>query len=442
MTSGRRDVELRSFDGTEACIAIDYAPESEADLVAATRGATFSVRGSGLSYCQAGAVDGIPSITTRGLSSPPSLDPDRSTIRVSAATRAGELIEACVSQGFWFPVLPGHPSITVGGCIAFNTHGKTQHDVGQMSDHVESLRLFHPDHGTITCSHTENPGLFALTVGGMGLTGIILDATVRIEPLLGNSITRRSIPVADFIEAVKVMEDEQRPSVHLYSWNDATKRGDSFGRGIVYAESFDQAERARRRKFRTLDSSRRGRFMPLPAWNRLTARGVNFAYCALESRRDAQRMACLDAAFPINGREGYFHAFGRPGFHEYQIIVPRNEWEAAISEIRRSIASTGACITLSSLKLFAGAPELLWFRGNGVCLTLDGPAKEPTRQLFARLDRLAIELGAPINLSKDSRIEAEATAAIFPGYERFVAELHNFDPHRRVDSQLRRRIGV
>ena len=154
-------------------------------------------------------------------------------------------------------------------------------------------------------------------------------------------------------------------------------------------------------------------------------------------------MAVLDAAFPIHGREGYFHLFGRRGLLEYQILVPRDRWPDAVERVRRDIADTAACVSLSSLKLFAGEPKLLWFRADGVCLTIDGPATGTTRALFARLDGLAADLSAPVNLSKDSRLSASAAAAIFGSrYEEFRTRLRAFDPACRFDSPLRRRIGV
>ena len=437
-----RGTRLVSFDGTETCSAVTAAPADERALAAAVADQSFSVRGGGLSYCLAGAADGAVTISTASMRGAPVVNDELGTVRVSAGACIGDLLVYLVAKGYWFPVLPGHPMISVGGCLAFNTHGKTQHDIGQMHDHVDSLRLFHPDHGIISCSRRENPDLFDLTVGGMGLTGVILDADLRVEALRGNSIRREAIPVGDYIEAVEMMEGSKEPSVHLYSWNDAARTNASFGRGVVYAESFAQGALDRRTHFRSLDPQRRGLGVLVPLWNRHTARAVNHVYRVVETKRRLKRMSCLDAAFPINGREGYFHAFGRRGFHEYQIIVPRDQWKAVVAEVKALIESTRACVTLSSLKLFAGEPRLLWFRGNGVCLTLDGPATSSTRSLFAKLDELAIELRAPVNLSKDSRLEAETVAAIFPGYGDFVEALHEFDPRRRVDSQLRRRIGV
>jgi decaprenylphospho-beta-D-ribofuranose 2-oxidase len=434
---------LVSFDGTERSRGdlLTPADREEARALLDTH-PRLAIRGSGLSYCQAGAAESLPSMSTRRLDRIIALDRGAKTVCVEAGLTIGRLLRHLVGEGFWFPVLPGHPEITVGGCTAFNTHGKTQHDIGQFSDHVVELTLLHHDHGELTCSPTERPELFWLTIGGMGLTGWIADVTLRVERLRGPMIERRAHRARDFIEAVEIMESHDTDEVHLYSWNDANRRGGRFGRGVVFAERFVEGSRPARTTYRALRSERRGRLLPFSMWNRATTSVANRAYFRVEGRRSPRVMPALDAAFPINGKEGYFHAFGRPGLREYQLIIPRDDWADAIENIRGLIASTGVCVTLASLKLFRGEPRHLWFRGDGVCLTIDGPANDRTRQLFAELDRLAIDIGAPVNLSKDSRLDEAAAAAIFPGYATFRRELRAFDPTGRIDSELRRRINV
>jgi hypothetical protein len=110
--------------------------------------------------------------------------------------------------------------------------------------------------------------------------------------------------------------------------------------------------------------------------------------------------------------------------------------------VRRAIQTAGVPISLGSLKLFAGDPRLLWFRADGVCLTIDAAEGQGTRALFDRLDRVAVEHGAPVNLSKDSRVSAEVVRSVYAGYGEFRARLHDFDPNRRFRSMLRQRIGV
>jgi decaprenylphospho-beta-D-ribofuranose 2-oxidase len=146
--------------------------------------------------------------------------------------------------------------------------------------------------------------------------------------------------------------------------------------------------------------------------------------------------------FPIQGKEIYFLLFGRRGLREYQMLFPRAAWEAAARGVERLLAHHGVPATLGSLKLFEGETTLLNFCGSGVCLTLDVPAHPDALPLFAALDELVVEQGGIVNLSKDSRAGAPLVRRIFPEYERFRERLARFDPNRRFDSSLRRRIGV
>ena len=433
---------LVSFDGRERVHARLASPDRLSELERLINEASpLSVRGSGLSYANASAAQDGLSISTKNFDRILDFDADAATVRVEPGLTMGALLRFVVDRELYFPVLPGHPHISVGGCVAFNTHGKTQHDVGQFSDHVAGLTLLHPDHGEIRCEPDDDMA-FDLTLGGMGLTGLISEVTLRLQPLAGRSIRRRIRQVTDFGEAVETMEAHDAPGSQLYSWNDATRRSSSFGRGFVFEETFVDDEASPRSSYNSLRSEARGRFVPVPLWNRLSTGLINRVWAAWNRRRDDLNLPVIDAAFPVNGREGYFHLFGRRGFHEYQLIVPRDAWSEAVDRVHRLIERTGACVTLSSLKLFRGTRHLLWFRGDGVCLTLDGPATDSTRRLFQGLDDLAITLGAPVNLAKDSRIEASAVSQIFPGYQEFRERLADFDPQRRFDSALRRRIDV
>lgn len=434
---------LISFDGTERSESEVHRPTNREELRALVDAHDqLAIRGSGLSYCLASASPTSPSVSMRGLNRILDFDAEANTIRVETGLTIGALVRHLVSLDRWFPVLPGHPEITVGGCVAFNTHGKTQHDIGQMVDYVESFTLMHRDHGEIVCSPHENTKLFLLTVGGMGLTGWIVDVTLRVQPLQSGAVSRTAHQALDLVDAVEIMESRSGDESHLYSWNDGNRRGKHFGRGVVYEEQFVDSPASSGQRYRVLRPESRGRLLPFSGWTRRTTSLVNGAYFALESRRPSRTMGVLDAAFPINGKEGYFHAFGRPGFREYQIIIPRDRWSEAVEEVRSLIASTKATIPLTSLKLFRGDRQHMWFTGDGVCLTLDGPANARTLALFAGLDQLAATMGGAVNLAKDSRITAATSARVFPGYEGFKAELATHDPHRRIDSALRRRINV
>jgi decaprenylphospho-beta-D-ribofuranose 2-oxidase len=437
-------VDLLSFDGTERCRGAFAAPDRYRVLRASFDGdGPFAVRGAGLSYCQASAAEGVTSVTSRHFDRLLAFDPVRLRVTVEPGVTVGDLLRFAVAHDAVFPVLPGHPAITVGGCAGFNVHGKTQHDVGHFSDHVVELTLLHPDHGELVCSRDEHPDVFDLTLGGMGLTGWIASLTLQLVPLPGHTVRRTVHRVANLAEAADLMaslRDAGDDGDALYAWNDLNRRGARFGRGMVYVETYEECSRPSRVRYRRLAPGRRSRVRL--GGSRLATEAVNLGYrCRDRWPRSALR-SVEAAAFPINGNEVYYRLFGRRGFREYQMAVPTAAWPAAVGEVERAVHDTGVPVTLGSLKLFAGEPHLLWFRSDGVCLTVDAAEGERTRRLFSRLDAVARGHGALVNLSKDSRVDAETVRAVYPGYDEFRHRLHDFDPARRFDSMLRRRIGV
>lgn len=430
-----------SFDGTEHLTAEFEEPGRRRALAELLDSKSpCAARGSGLSYCLASAGHGVTTISTRHFDRVVDFEPDRRLLTVEPGFTVGRLVEFGVDHASYFPVLPGHPSISVGGCTAFNVHGKTQHNVGHFEDHVESLVLVHPDHGELQCSRSTNSALFDLTVGGMGLTGVISSVTLRLQPLRGNSVRRTAHRVANVWEAAELMLELAGEADALYSWNDLNRSGERFGCGVVYDERFEDRKIDDSSRYRTLRPD--ARRLPVNAYRRPVARAINHSFLATATIRREQRMSVHDGAFPINGREPYYHLFGRKGFREYQLVVPYEAWIGAARELRRLLEHARLPVTLGSLKLFAGANRHLWFRGDGVCLTLDVPATSDSAALFADLDRLALHHGAIVNLAKDSRIEANTVRELFAGYDGFFGAIADFDPRRRFDSALRQRLEV
>jgi decaprenylphospho-beta-D-ribofuranose 2-oxidase len=335
--------------------------------------------------------------------------------------------------------LPGYPTITVGGCIAFDIHGKSQFHSGNFGGWVEQLELFHRDHGLLVCSREREREVFELTVGGAGWTGVIMRARLRTTSLPGHGVELVRIPVGDLREAADVLRAEANDAASLYSWNDLNRRGGDFGCGVIYKECFvDEAPKARAARS-ALDV--RTRF-PWCSWNRVFTSPILGAYGRLQ-RRLAPRVLPLDTAlFPIHGKEYYFAAFGRRGFREYQLIVPFERWPAFVEALRALLAQSGVPVTLGSLKLFDGAPSLLRFQMPGICLAMDVPSSTRTDFLWSRLDELAIASRSLVNLSKDSRLSATLLERLFPEYDVLRRRLQCFDPKRRCRSRLRDQVGV
>ncbi len=434
-------LELRSFDRTECADAHYAEPDRYRELFVLLDSAQpCALRGSGLSYCLASGGDGVTSVSTRHFNRVLAFDADRRLLTVEPGFTVGQLVDFAGARSSFFPVLPGHPSITVGGCAAFNVHGKTQHNVGHFGDHVESLVLLHPDHGEIRCSRGENAELFDLTIGGMGLTGYIASITLRLERLPGSAVRRVAHPVANLWEATELMTALANDADALYSWNDFAARGDRFGRGVVYDERFVDEEVDDATRYRRL---RPDAFVARPsAYSRLTTKLINAAYLTRAKVQCRQQLSVHDATFPINGMEIYYTLFGRQGFREYQLVISYEAWDVASRAIRRLLEHSRVPVTLGSLKLFAGRGTHLDFRADGVCLTLDVPATPESLALFGEIDRVAVDVGAVVNLAKDSRVDAKTVRALFDGYDGFGAAVEAFDARRRFDSALRRRLEL
>jgi decaprenylphospho-beta-D-ribofuranose 2-oxidase len=399
-------------------------------------------RGAGLSYCNASAGSGVRSVSTLRFNRVLDFDAEAGTVVVEPGLRVGELLRFALERGWVPPMLPGHPMISVGGSVAFNVHGKSHYHEGNFIDCLERIVLFHPDHGQISCGPSEEPGLFELTVGGFGLTGFITRIQIRLRRSRGAALRRQRVPVRNLTEAVQLMDAHCDKVDALCSWNDLNRRGEAFGRGVVYLERLSSEPASRTGRFRRLNPETRGR-LRVNAFSPLVAKAFTRVCGALESRREKDSLVDLEAgSFLINGKEIYFQLFGATGLREYQLLVPRASWETVVAELDGILGRSGLPVTLGSLKLFRGETKLLNFAGSGVCLALDVPATPDALRLFERLDALVLEAGGIVNLSKDSRLSGAFLRRAFPEYDSFRQRLSAYDPKRRFDSALRRRIGV
>jgi decaprenylphospho-beta-D-ribofuranose 2-oxidase len=434
-------LNIASFDRTERLTASVVRPESYPQLLAAIadHGLTIA-RGSGLSYSPASFDSVATSIDLTRFDRVLGFDASTGDVVVEPGVQVGALSEFLARVGRQLPALPGYPTITVGGCAAFDSHGKSQFHSGTFGASVRSLTLYHRDHGELSCSREQQAELFELTIGGMGLTGVITELVLRTAPLPAPHVSVRAVPVRSLRDAADMLQAEAASADCLYSWNDLNLPGNAFGAGVVFVEHFvtTPPQRAWRRLPKPLIPARSE--LPACSWNRLTTRLALGAFAKLQV---AERVVTLqDALFPIHGKEFYYAAFGPKGLREYQLIVPHARWSTFVSALQALLVRARLPVTLGSLKLFRGEPSLLRFRGAGICLALDVPASRRSAALFEALDDLAFQHDAVVNISKDSRLAARACQRLFPEYAKFKTELARFDPQRRCRSRLRTVTGV
>jgi decaprenylphospho-beta-D-ribofuranose 2-oxidase len=403
-------------------------------------------RGAGLSYVAASFGNNAPSVGMDRFDRILAFDAGARRIEVEAGVSLGKLHRFLGGHGLYLPVQPGHPQITVGGCIAANVHGKNQFREGTFRRLVESLVLFHPAKGVVTCSPNDNAEAFELTVGGLGLTGIILSAVLRLEPLPGGAVEVEHIPVADLAEGFRRLVELQADYDMLYGWHDLARFGGDAGRGYLVAARFREgdAPAGPLPGWRTLDPSAASR-RRLPVFNPATMPWVNRAYRHLGLRRPGPtRLSLFEFLFPAVGKEFYFDFFGNAGLIEVQALVPHAAVAGGyVAEFLALYRRHGVPVPLTTVKAFAGERRLLHYDGAGISFTLDTFADAASLALLAEFDALNSRFGAITSVMKDSRIAAETVQAQYGGqFDAFRARLRAYDPDRLFRSHLSERLGL
>jgi decaprenylphospho-beta-D-ribofuranose 2-oxidase len=441
---------LTGWGRTAPTRAAVSSPSRSGDVGALLTGAGergVIARGLGRAYGDAAQNAGGAVIDTTGLDRVLASDLDRGVARVEAGLSLDRLTELVLPAGWFVPVTPGTRYVTVGGAIASDVHGKNHHRDGSFCEHVESMVLETPGGERRTLSATETPDEFWATAGGMGLTGVVVEATVRLMRVETASIVEDVERAADLDDAMARMEardDEYRYSV---AWIDCLARGRRLGRSVLlrgdHARPGDLDPGA--------DPFRRRRGVPLaaPPWvpggllRRETIAAFNELYFRRAPAEERGRIVPLDAFFyPLDSVRGWNRMYGSRGFLQYQFVVPFGREDALRAALER-LSGAGVASFLAVLKRFRTQPGLLSFPMPGWTLALDMPAGLPgLAPLLDSLDELVAGAGGRVYFAKDSRLRPELVEEMYPQLPRWRAVQARLDPAGRMRSDLARRLGL
>ncbi len=438
---------------TAPSVARLVRPRTYEEAVAAVRdcGARGSIpRGLGRAYGDAAQNAGGDVLDMTGLDRIHAIDADDGSVLCGAGVSLHRLMEVLLPLGWFVPVTPGTRYVTVGGAIGADIHGKNHHVSGSFARHVRSMELLTAD-GTIRTVRAGTP-LFDATAGGMGLTGVILTATVELQPVetsLMSVDTERAADLDDLMARLTATDDRYRYSV---AWIDLLARGAATGRAVLTRgdhaplAALPAGMRARRDPL----AFRPGRLPAAPAFlpdGLLTRRTVglfNDLWYRGAPRARTGELQRISAFFhPLDGVPHWNRVYGRGGFVQYQFVVGYGQ-EEALRRIVARIAAHRCPSFLAVLKRFGDAdPGWLSFPRPGWTLALDIPAGLPG--LGALLDELDEEVagaGGRVYLAKDSRLRPDLLAAMYPRLEEFRALRAELDPRGVFVSDLARRLGL
>ncbi|MEV4226870.1 FAD-binding oxidoreductase [Streptomyces bobili] len=444
-------VSVTGWGRTAPTTARLIRPRTYEEAVTAVRdsGARGSIpRGLGRAYGDAAQNAGGAVLDMTGLDQIHAIDVAGGSVLCDAGVSLHHLMEVLLPLGWFVPVTPGTRYVTVGGAIGADIHGKNHHVSGSFSRHVVSLELLTAD-GTV---RTVRPGtaLFDATAGGMGLTGVILTATVRLQPVattLMSVDTERATDLDDLMARLTATDHRYRYSV---AWIDLLARGAATGRAVLtrgdHAPLAALPARARSAplSFRPARLPAAPAYVPEGLLTRRTVGLFNELWYRGAPRARRGELQRLSAFFhPLDGVPHWNRVYGRGGFVQYQFVVGHGR-EETLRRIVGRIARRRCPSFLAVLKRFGDAdPSWLSFPVPGWTLALDIPANLPG--LGAFLDELDAEVaaaGGRVYLAKDSRLRPDLLAAMYPRLDDFRALRAELDPRGVFVSDLARRLTL
>ncbi len=407
-------------------------------------------RGLGRAYGDAAQNAGGAVLDMTGLDRVHAIDADGGTVLCDAGVSLHRLMEVLLPLGWFVPVTPGTRYVTVGGAIGADIHGKNHHVSGSFARHVLSFELLTADGRVRTVD--RGTSLFDATAGGMGLTGVILTATVRLQPVetaLMSVDTERATDLDDLMARLTATDHRYRYSV---AWIDLLARGARTGRAVLTRgdhaplDALPARSRARRDPlaFRTSRLPAAPDLVPDGLLSRTTVGLFNELWYRKAPRVSRGRLQRISAFFhPLDGVPHWNRVYGRGGFVQYQFVVGHDRADA-LRRIVRRISEHRCPSFLAVLKRFGEAdPGWLSFPVPGWTLALDVPAGLPGLGTFLDgLDEEVAQAGGRVYLAKDSRLRPELLDAMYPRLADFRALRAELDPRGVFVSDLARRLHL
>ncbi len=388
-------------------------------LNGARRGLAF---GMGRSYGDSCMAESDHVVAMPGMDRVVAADWETGVIRAQAGLTLAALIAIALPRGWFLPVSPGTKFVTLGGAVANDVHGKNHHVMGTFGRHVERLTLYRTGEGVVECSPDANADLFNATVGGLGLTGIVLTVDLRLRRVASAHMAQRSIRFGNLDEFFDLSATYDARHEYAVAWIDCLAAGRQAGRGhyIVADHASDGVLDATPPKAKRMPID-----PPISLVNGVSLRAFNTLYYHRQRSKNLLSTVGYDAFFyPLDKLLDWNRMYGRAGFQQYQCVVPDANAREAIAAVLGEISRSGTGSFLAVLKRCGDVPSpgLLSFPLPGVSLALDFPQRdEINTRLFARLDALVHEAGGRLYPAKDAHMNAVDFQRAYPRWSQLEA---------------------
>jgi decaprenylphospho-beta-D-ribofuranose 2-oxidase len=366
---------------------------------------------------------------------------DRETglLTAEAGVLLREILRVTVKQGWFLPVTPGTSFVTLGGAIASDVHGKNHHLVGTFGQHVVSMTLLLGTGEVVTASPSERADLFHATCGGMGLTGVIIAATIQLTRIKSSLIRQKTIK-ASCLEAVCEAFEDHSTATYSVAWIDCLATGTRLGRSVLLLGEHSNEGST---DFLVKDLFSVPIHTPAAFLNRTTMRIFNNAYW-LRARHQKTRLAPLLSYFyPLDAIGEWNRFYGKAGFLQYQFVLPKVDGIANMRTILTKIADSGQGSFLAVLKKFGPANQnLLSFPMEGYTLALDFKVSQRAIEMLSAFDDMVTAMGGKVYLTKDALMREVTFKASYPSWQVFEEVRHRYGAIGKFSSSQSRRLGM
>jgi len=361
-------------------------------------------------------------------------------IRCESGILLSEIIEIFVPRGWFLKITPGTKLITLGGAIASDVHGKNHHKDGCFSTSLIEIRLMLSDGSIVNCSQQRHKELFLATCGGMGLTGVILEATFSLKAILSKNIKQTTIKTKNLYQTFDAFE-KYADATYSVAWIDCLSRGEAIGRSLLMTGEFSDDGDLSYSPKKTISVPFN---LPSIVLNYFSVKLFNALYYFKAKSGVSYQNVRLDSFFfPLDSINSWNRIYGRNGFVQYQFILPKKESLEGLTKILERISDKGLGSFLAVLKLYGKENEnYLSFPMEGYSLALDFKIQKGLFDFLKELDHIVLEYNGRIYLAKDSRIGKSVFEKGYPNIEQFRGLRKSRGMKERFTSLQSERLGL
>lgn len=432
-------MSLKSWGGYPISKSIEFKFENNDSLKSIIlEQESVIARGNGRSYGDSALSNNI--INAKPHDHFISFNEEQGLLHVQSGVLLSDILNSFVSRGWFLKVTPGTKLITVGGAIASDVHGKNHHIAGCFSESVESFRLMLPDGQIVECSKLENTELFKASCGGMGLTGVILDATIQLKRINSQYINQTTIKTKNLKETFDTFE-KYKSSEYSVAWIDCLATNDDIGKSLVMAGEFGNDGKLgyKSKKKLTIPFN-----FPSFSLNKWTVKIFNWLYYGKVKNTTSKQPVDIDSFFyPLDSIGDWNKIYGKNGFTQYQFILPMASSYDGLIEILQTISKSGKGSFLAVLKLYGKANNnYISFPMEGYSLALDFKIEKGLFDLLDELDQIVVKYKGRIYLAKDVRVSKAIFEQGYPNIDKFRELRKTYKMNDKFNSLQSKRVGI